>query len=272
MTVDPSLRITIEGIKEHPAFRMYTPDGYVFPKPLPIPFLSEPVDPESVLPATFSVLKCIGYNSDQEIIDELQSTTHTAAKVFAMMLARSVSPSAFVWPSGETIAAPSDAFLVSPQPEALRIFQSSDPFRRRRFEVGSQSATPEVYSLKEGNMFGWSDVSAPEGDLEPVVMEQIFLKLDVLMCGLQKALAAAGFEWLHPDDFSLFARKIGADSCIEVEAERTSAEALALTIAAVVPDAAILSEVSDVVQRAIEEMLSPAQAEREPEGEEEIIL
>ena len=54
LAVSTDDRVTIEGIKSHPAFRIGLPDEYKLPKPLPVPPLDSPIDPSTLdrLPTT----------------------------------------------------------------------------------------------------------------------------------------------------------------------------------------------------------------------------
>ena len=256
LTVDPSMRISIQGIKEHAAFRMFSPEGYEFPKPLPMPFISEPLDINTIPPATFSVLRCIGYNSDQEIIDELTAPHHTMAKVFAHMLTHDISFDALNWPTESDVAAmaPAEAFLISPDPQVMGSLHTSDPFRRRK---QADVSSPETFSLVERRFASPLQLN-DELPLEEENQEftSIFVPLDALMCALQKCLTSdAGFEYLHPDDHHLYARNIADNSYVIITANYMDEEELSLTLIPLKIEKAQFTALIDVVTACIQELI-----------------
>lgn len=251
LVVDPATRITIDQIKNHPAFRLYTPEGYVFPKPLPIPLLVDPIQPSAVPPATFSALKSIGYSSDQEINEELLSPTHTMAKVFAHMLTNSIALEMLQWPSGiDMQSIPAEAFLVSPKDEHLGGTVSNDPFARRRYNPDT-SSTPEVYSLVERTMGQWDDLNTAENEPQPFQISAI--PIDVLMCGLQKALVEQlGCEYLHPDDMHIICRREISKEAFMFSAEYRNDDQLTLNMIPIKIDSkefdVLIQQVGEVIQ------------------------
>ena len=90
LTLDPSKRITITQIKQHPFFRMNLPEDYVTPTPIPFPNFIEPIDPNTVSPEIIDILRKIGYSDDEELAMDFASPTHSSAKVFYHMLTTSV--------------------------------------------------------------------------------------------------------------------------------------------------------------------------------------
>ena len=118
LTVDPNDRITISGIKSHPAFHYGLPTLYKVPTPLPLPFIDGPIDIESVDPTLYQILQSIGYKSESDIKLELTKPGQQMAKVFYSMFIRLVSLHSLPWAdSGNSISqVPDDAFLMSPKP------------------------------------------------------------------------------------------------------------------------------------------------------------
>jgi BR serine/threonine kinase len=260
LTVDPSQRIKIAEIKETRAFRMFYPEGYVFPKPLPVPFISDPIDPATVPPATYSVLRCIGYASDQEITDELTSPTHTMAKVFAYMLSHSISVDALNWPTDNAVEViPEEAFMVSPDLKAISSLNASDPFRRRR-AIPSVSS-PETFSFAE-KQFGGIFPSDTEFEDQCQLFDQIYLPLENVMAGLQKCLVDNNYEFLHPDDMHLFARNTTDDSYVIFEAKYLDIEQIQLKLHPLKIERhnfdALVSFVSESIRDVIREYSTPS--------------
>ena len=265
LTVDPSLRITIEEIKEHPAFRMFTPEGYEFPRPFPVPFIAEPMNPKDVPPATFSVLRSIGYQNDQEIIDELTAPHHTMAKVFAHMLSHDIAIDALNWPTDvETEAIPNEAFMISPDPQAMGSLHMNDPFRRRKSIPDVSS--PETFSLVERRFTTPFPDQQDKYEEEDQTFDKIYVPLDHIMCGLQKCLVGeAGFEYLHPDDQHLLARNTADDSYVIFIAQYTDEDEIQLKMVPIRIEKPQFDALVDVVTICIQELIdnysNPAQAE-----------
>ena len=118
LVVDPTKRIRLEQIKEHPAFRICLPQNYVIPTPLPLPYMKEPIDVESLDPKIFPVLIHLGYSNKEEIIEELSSDSHNMAKVFCYILTSSFSFENLNW-SGQNHPLnrlSSDEYLIESNP------------------------------------------------------------------------------------------------------------------------------------------------------------
>lgn len=81
LQVDVNKRITIKEIKQHPAFRMYLPQDYCVPTPIPVPAaVITQINPEIV-----QILRAIGYNSEEDVTRDLTASEDTAAKMFYAM-------------------------------------------------------------------------------------------------------------------------------------------------------------------------------------------
>jgi BR serine/threonine kinase len=111
LTVDTTARITLEQIKQHPAFRIGLLDPtYVLPTPLPIPVLVDPIPIVSVAPPVLKLLEQIGFSGDDELQTELESPGPSMAKVFHHMLTSRHSLGDLPWAEQ---AAP-DVFEIAP--------------------------------------------------------------------------------------------------------------------------------------------------------------
>lgn len=255
LTVDPKLRIYIPEIKKHPAFRMFCPEKYVFPTPLRLPFITKPVEPGSVPMQTYTVLKSIGYASDEEINEELTSPTHTMAKVFAYMLTRNISFDTLEWPSSslEDISAiPPDAYIISPKVLPMGSANSDDPFGRRR--TIPDVSSPETFSLVERRFRADFD-DTPELEMEPQTFEKIPIPLEILMTALQTCLTNAEYEWLHPDDMHIYARNTLGNSYVVFTAVFMDEEYLRLTMLPVHIESDQFSALIEVVAAAVQEAI-----------------
>jgi serine/threonine protein kinase len=221
LTVDPALRITIDGIKQHHAFRigMVSPT-YVLPAPLPLPLIVEPIDPATLDPAVLTVLRGIGFSSDEEIAEQFAVVGFSMGKVFYSMLsARSVD--SYPWDGEAVEAVHSEAFMASP--EGAFTSPTTDPFHRT-----APTPTPgSVYSLAE--RAGWADIG--EGEMKADVVQPcmgITLPLDLLLTKMQGMLTAVGFQWFHPDDFTIAGRAADRETCLLVKVAREGPESLAM--------------------------------------------
>ena len=204
LVVDPVQRLTIDQIKMHPAFRLYLPEGYEVPYPLPAPNIEEPIDTED--PHFYNLLKNIGYESDDQIKEELQAPYSTAAKIFHCMYTEKQSLKKLPWASSIQ-----EAILTKPK-ISLRFdnfafnhensipIGSNDPFS---FEMASSP----YQSFKESTKWNMSlvddytdDDENPEVRMhtfEPKVVPQLTLVRD-----LQKELAKKKYDYFFPDDIS----------------------------------------------------------------------
>ena len=220
LTVDPSQRITIQQIKDHPAFRMYSPEHYVFPKPIPLPFMPAPIDLTQVDNNIYKILLQLGYSSEEEIKSELTATTHNMAKVFYSMLMNQVSLKSLPWEvlheDVPTHPVNSEQFLISPQMSfgAMGVVQTGDPFRR--LPKIPAISSPEVYSFAERSE-GWgaNDITALDPD-QPVEEQDFTLemRMEQFMVIAQKVMTNFGYVYFHPDDVQLVCKKYEPETYI----------------------------------------------------------
>ena len=99
LQVDPDQRISISGIKNHPAFSIGIPNNYIIPTPLPLPLLTDPVDTSNLHDSVLKNLQRIGYTNRDELLHDLSSNEHTMAKVFHFMLTNRTSLAQLPWDS-----------------------------------------------------------------------------------------------------------------------------------------------------------------------------
>jgi hypothetical protein len=170
LTVDASARITLENIKQHPAFRIGLADpSYVLPVPLQMPVPVEPIEMDSVAPPVLAVLHQIGFTSDDELRAELATTGHSMAKVFFHMLTSKNPPEDLPW---ETAAQPS-----------------------------------EMQNEMTEDDDDWADLFQKDfsGELIQPCLD-IPIKLEVLLARMQKMVSELGFQWFHPNDYTILAK------------------------------------------------------------------
>jgi BR serine/threonine kinase len=227
LTVDPSQRISVAGIKAHEAFRIgIVSPAYVLPTPLPLPLIRDPIDARALDAGVVSVLRGIGFSSDEEIAGEFATVGASMGKVFySMLCARSVD--SYPWEADAAAASPlAEAFIASPDDRFAN--PAVDAFGRGRARRVSASTPGSPYSLAEPAP--WADVSSSiAGEMKADVVQPcvgIALPLDVLVCKMQGMLTQIGFQWFHPDDFTIAARAGDRQTFLVVKVSRESSESL----------------------------------------------
>ena len=234
LTVPVDQRITLEQIKQHPAFRLYLPEDYVVPTPLPIPMMNEPIDPNTLDPAIIGILRNIGYDSDEEIYKEFERPTHSTAKTFYMMFKRNIAFDSLPWPGVEDITeyiTPDEDFMMSPRPMPQgMIIPSNDPFYRRSKEPDVSSPNPQSLAVRPS----WysEQLQSPDEQFEQV--EQVFINIqlpvEILMNSLQQFFNQYDIKWFHQSDMEFIIKKIEINMLVTVTASYESSDSLELTV------------------------------------------
>ena len=86
LVVDPKNRISITGIKNHPVFKLFLPQEYIPPSPLPLLSIDEPIPQSMINQDVVSQLEKIGFRNHHELMRMLMSRESNMAKVFYRML------------------------------------------------------------------------------------------------------------------------------------------------------------------------------------------
>lgn len=200
LIINPQERIRIESIKEHPAFRMFLPNNYTIPTPLPIPSITEVIDPDTLDPAILKTLMEIGFADEEELMGEFTREGHSMAKVFYSMLTTNLTLESLPWNSSIEDH-PQEVFIQSPQTGNFQIGGAYPDFQPESNPIGS-----EVFSLAE--KAPWASV--PQNEYKYEVIQPclgIQIPLEQLMMNLQIMLTSLHFQWFHPDDFTIFSRR-----------------------------------------------------------------
>jgi hypothetical protein len=226
LCVDVDKRITISGIKAHPAFRLCLPGPYQIPSPLPLPTLLDPIDPAALDDGVIAVLKSIGYQDDEEIDRELRSDSTSMAKVFFLMYTRGRSVEDYPWPdAGDGAAADIDSvFLMPAQPIATE-GSTQSPFTRRPSMPGSIGPVRSFAAPAAWGNEPW----VVEAEEEQALTE-IQLPVVVVMAALQGLLTEQGIVWLHPSDRMIVGRTPDKGIYVELEAVPSGAEQIDLFV------------------------------------------
>ena len=205
--VDVSNRITLEEIKQHPAFLKGMPGNYVIPTPIKLNNLTKPIDPESIPETVFLTLSRIGIE-EEEAKKALLSDESNQVKEFVDMAMQGIHMEDLPWENAvkdlpsrqgfegfgeevvtvEGLPKPSFTFSLSDVPQSL---------------VTRPSWLPPVpqYNFQDSDVFGPSS--------RPLVE---------VMAQLQEALLKAGLVFLHPNDMTLLA-KYDDESYMRLDAE-----------------------------------------------------
>jgi BR serine/threonine kinase len=243
LQVDVSRRLTIEGIKCHPAFLSDLPDGYSVPSPIPLISWTEPIEFDSE--SFVTLLLSIGYDDVDEIHAEMSSHVHTPAKTFYRMWSGSTAVEALPWPSGGGGAALDWDCTMSPRAFA-QSGNAARPFDRHA-EIGSLQSPDGVRSF--ATRAEWiPTLSRLEALAEPATFTGIVIPLAQLMCAVQLFLVQEGFEFFHPDDLHCLARRtgLGSELILRIQAAFVAAGQLKLEIAVIVGQSA---EFEDFVEK-----------------------
>lgn len=209
LCVDPKNRITIDDIKIHPAFRIGLPDAYIVPKPISSGLLIEPVEISTIDFAIVPVLQHIGYETEDEAIQELVCEGHTMGKVFYSMYKKSLTPEALPWPSdgfSSEESVPAELFAMSPTAEPMMGMRMDAFGRRARLPLDLSS--PESLHGSMIRRASWlGPAEAPAYEVEPEVIQGITIPAEMVMMSLQQFLEQQNFEYFHPNPREIIARK-----------------------------------------------------------------
>ena len=205
LKVDPNERLTIEQVKEHSAFHIFLPEDYKVPTPLPLGAMTKPIKMEDVDSSLMVILKSIGYESDEEIAEELSAGSPTMAKVFYMMFMRISDVEDLPWPGRDSDACVDDMeaqFIMPASQIAMGVAQN--PFRRREviepgslgYVVGSVAAPAT-----------WGNDPLPEVEVtDEQMFEGIPLSIADIFAKAQQMFDRQGYDWFHPNDQEMLVR------------------------------------------------------------------
>ena len=222
LQVDPEKRITLSEIKAHPAFRGDLPPYYVFPSPLPMPVVLDPIDPATLDPATLDVLHQLGFEAT-ELDDELQAQGQNMAKAFVHMLTQRASFDSLPWNFENSESAESQDSMVDQkivlQPRDLMcgvfgsasINDSNVPFYKKRAPHDLSLNSPEECSIIQRSLLS---EEAPTYACNSTREIEVFVGLEPLMTALQDFLKQEHFAWFYPDETKLIARR--SDEAMDV--------------------------------------------------------
>jgi hypothetical protein len=218
LCADVDQRISMADVKTHPAFFLDLPGvQYTVPTPLPLPSLEEPVDIASVDQTLMLTLRWIGFDTDAEIIEELQAKEHTSAKAFWYMFVHRFDVRELPW-TGDKVP-DSDGKLIMP-PMKMEQEEPACP-------VLVSLPSPDVQSLKR------SVLTSHVIEREKVVEEAISglpWRPEELMGLVQIMITLKDYEWFHPNDIEIMASPPSRDFYLVFRVEYVEVELLELVV------------------------------------------
>ena len=231
LTVDVTKRITLEQIKEHPAFRIGYPRNYVLPTALPLPSLPDPIPADTVDPKIFKVLLDLGYLSEYDIRAELESHTTNMAKVFVHMLTSSMSLDWLPWDGQDGEEVPEDSFIVEEHDVAFASHGGNDPFHRRTSMQQLSLGSPDLFSFVQKSTWGGEAlVASSEPVNNTVTVGNISTSLPRLMASVQQLLVDNSWVFFHPNDETLITRVTDANMYVIIRAIHLDVDQFSLKI------------------------------------------
>ncbi|OHS99151.1 hypothetical protein TRFO_34464 [Tritrichomonas foetus] len=212
LTVDPTKRITIEGIKHHPAFRSKFPRKYVIPGPLPIHDVHDPIDFDKLDPIIIETLHLIGFNDDNELKEKFAETHNNMPKAFSRIIMQNISIENLPWPTDNSSdefsisRENSEVFLSPPEEPIGYTLQSSNPLVGKT--QNNDASSGSIYSYAEAvpwvpdlqsNVISNSNISTS--------LKGIAFPLESVFTVIQSTLNNQNYDWFYPNEYYIICRR-----------------------------------------------------------------
>ena len=261
LTVDPNQRIRIDQIKEHPGFRMFLPPNYVVPTPFAISIIPDPIDSSLIDDTIMSVLTNIGYDSPEEVVQELTSDKHSMAKVFFRMYTHHFSLESLSWKPEATSDqenAPTEVYQMPAMAPPMAIYPNQDPFYRNP-KVPDVSS-PDVYSL--AHRVSWGGVI--NNDRMTINLTENFENLPTpierILAPVETYLSENGYYFYHPDQFTIYARRADVGLYVVIKIYFQSADSFTMKVSRASNGqenefGSLVNDISSIVDSNIEPLL-----------------
>jgi BR serine/threonine kinase len=214
LVVDPAKRITVDGIKCHPAIRCGLPRPYALPTPIPLVALTGPIHigEEQLTDELRLLFERIGVAPD-ELAAELRATSGNLVKLFVVLLTVRIEIHDLPWDHARAGLAddvlPVEDVRVSDVEPAVDVA----PLRARglrsqrqmdRAKRLSREASAEPYSTP--HRVQWFDFNHAQYEFDrKFEFGPADIALCDLMAGIQGVLIENGFRFFHPDDLQIIA-------------------------------------------------------------------
>ena len=228
MTVDPSQRIQMSQIKEHPAFRFGLPPSYIVPTPIPFPDFNCPLDVSLVNDDVRNSLNKIGI-SQEEIEESILSSDTNPVKVFVMLLTRQIQLNELPWEKAESSM---NAQILEEATENTDTFGSgvvnqSNLYGRKK--PMADISSPDGFSLAQ--RANWFNVE-PSNVIQYDINESfgpIIIPLSQLMNELEQIVLNNNYSFFHPNDLELLGKN-ERDTYIIIEAVFSTPESITINL------------------------------------------
>ena len=212
LTVDPSKRITIQGIKNHPGFRLLTPSDYIVPTPISPPQILEPIDPSRLSPKVIENLALLGFSDQNDLYNQLNTKEHTMAKTFLYLMSKKTNFDCLPWNSNQ------------------------------------QKITSNVYNLLQiDDIFNPDANNITFKDSR--ILENITKGPEEFITILQKYLNDSQFKWLYPNDETILAKRDSDGTQIMIIIEYQKDETSNIKLLFIEGDNMALSSISETISR-----------------------
>lgn len=223
LTVDPAGRITIEEIKNHPAFRFTLPPEYVLPTPIPYVNTVAPIDPSTINQDVRDCLLRIGI-PEEEIYGSLVQEGNNVVKMFTLMMARRIELEDLPWDHAISAVAEVDMTIDDVGFGAGTINQrnliaAKDEFMEDQVQEGFSLARRAHWMPADAEI----EFDADE-TFGPVAIQPSYL-----MTFLQEVLIINGFMFFHPSDMRVIG-KAGNGAYAQFDAIFTSSTTVMLKV------------------------------------------
>ena len=204
LTVDVTTRITIEEIKQSEAFRLFLPESYELPRPLPLPNTTLPLEADQIDHQYYAILRNIGYKSDEAITEELTAEGPSDAKTFYYLLSEAFDVHSLPWNTDgsddvEPAGISDEAYMMSPRIMAqIGTLPGNDVFFRRPRLPSAGS--PDMFSLVERSWATMPPLPTYEiaHDFPSVAVDG-----ERVMADIQHKLHEENYLYLFPNDQTL---------------------------------------------------------------------
>jgi BR serine/threonine kinase len=227
VTVDPDRRLTIPEIKAHPCFLRGADVSYIFPRPIPHPPFTMPIEVSSLTAEMRAVLAAVGY-SDEELGAELAGSGTSMAKIFVVLLRDSLDLEKLPWDLSENFF--SEAWRPVDYVLSGAMMSGSPEFADGRGRLESSASMGSLSSTVTRP--DWYIDAAPVS----VVLEEHEVTLEDceiwnLMAIAQDAARDCGVQFFHPDHFTLYIRSRDATFYGSVKARFVTPDSVSMRFA-----------------------------------------
>lgn len=203
LCLDPTKRITIPQIKQHPAFRFGISKTYILPAPISFPELSDPFDFQTISPDILYSLKQIGI-SNEDAQTALAETTTNLIKVFTVLLTHQFKIEQLPWENAITADSDIQIDLTVSEGKTSKTSHFTG-IRNDRLRITDSLSSDQGFSLAEQINWFASDTFKIEYEYEDQ-FGPTDLEVTGVLSTVQKIISKFGFVFFHPNCISIIAK------------------------------------------------------------------